>query len=145
MKETPMELGKARKEAVVIHEVEREVVLDATPEEAWEALSDPGRLGEWLGGEVELEPVPGGELHIRFDDGEERRGFVEELEPAERLAFWWRRPGEDLSTRVQIELSQHEEGTLLRVLETSPLATLDLVGIPLPGSGMEGPVALALA
>jgi len=145
MKETRMELGKARKEAVVIHEVEREVVLHATPEEAWEAFSDPYRLGEWLGGEVELEPVPGGELHIRFEDGEERSGFVEEAEPAERLAFWWRRPGEDLSTRVQIELSQHDEGTLLRVLETSPLATLDLVGVPLPGRGMEGPVALALA
>jgi uncharacterized protein YndB with AHSA1/START domain len=145
MKETRMELGKARKEAVVIHEVEREVVLHATPEEAWEAFSDPGRLGEWLGAEVELEPVPGGELHVRFEGGEERSGFVEEVEPAERLAFWWRRPGEDLSTRVQIELSQHEEGTLLRLLETSPLATLDLVGIPLPGSGMEGPVALALA
>ena len=140
-----MELGKARKEAVVIHEVEREVMLDAAPEEVWEAVSDPGRLCEWLGGEVELEPVPGGELHVRFPDGEERTGFVEEVEPAERLAFWWRRPCEDLSTRVQIELSEHEDGTLVRVLEASPLATLDLVGVPLPGRGMEGPVALALA
>ena len=69
-----MELGKAGTETVVVHSVERDVELPVEPEEAWEAVSDPERLGHWLGGDVEMDPVPGGEFHIRFDgeDGGER-------------------------------------------------------------------------
>jgi uncharacterized protein YndB with AHSA1/START domain len=143
-----MELGKAGRETVVIHSVERELLLpDAEPDEAWEWLIEPGHLGEWFGGDVELDPVPGGDFRIRFDHGdEERTGFVEELDEDERrFAFWWRRPEDELSTRVEISLEQTEEGTLVHVIETSPMATLDLIGIPLPSRGTGGPTAMALA
>jgi uncharacterized protein YndB with AHSA1/START domain len=143
-----MELGKAGRETVVIHSVERELLLPAAePDEAWDLVSDPERLGDWLGGDVEMDPVPGGEFRIRFDgDGGERIGFVEELDAdSQRFAFWWRRPEDELSTRVEISLEQTEEGTLVRVVETSPMATLDCIGIPLPGRGAQGPTALAFA
>jgi uncharacterized protein YndB with AHSA1/START domain len=143
-----MELGKAARETVVIHSVERELLLpDAEPDEAWEWLIEPEHLGEWLGGDVDVDPVPGGEFHIRFDDGGgERTGFVEELDQDERrFAFWWRRPEDELSTRVEISLEETDEGTMVRVVETSPMATLDLIGIPLPSRRMNGPTALALA
>jgi uncharacterized protein YndB with AHSA1/START domain len=143
-----MELGKAGTETVVIHSVERDVARPVEPEEAWEAVSDSERLGDWLGGDVEMEPVPGGEFRIRFDgdDAGERVGFVEEIDHEERrLSFWWRRPEDELATRVQIELEEHDEGTVVRVVETSPLATLDLIGIPLPAPRARGPLALALA
>ena len=142
-----MELGKAGRETVVIHSVERDLLLPGTePDEAWTSVSDVERLGEWLGGEVELDPVPGGEFRIRFDQGEERTGFVEELDPDERrFAFWWRRPEDELATRVEIALEESDEGTVVRVIETSPLATLDLIGIPLPGRGAQGPTTMALA
>jgi uncharacterized protein YndB with AHSA1/START domain len=148
IKEKDMELGKAGRETVVIHSVERELLLPgAEPEEAWDSVTDPDRLGDWLGGDVDLDPAPGGEFHIRFDGGdEERAGFVEEIDPeAHRFAFWWQRPEDELSTRVEISLEEGEDGTLVRVVETSPLATLDLIGIPLPGRGAQGPTALALA
>jgi uncharacterized protein YndB with AHSA1/START domain len=141
-----MELGKARKETFVIHEVERELELPVDPDEAWEAIADPERLGEWLGGEAEIDLTPGGDLRIG-----ERVGWVEEVAPGERLAFWWRLPDEQVATRVEISLTEVEEGTLIRVLETSPLATLDVIGIPLPSGGIEGgtgafgPLALAYA
>ena len=141
-----MELGKAGRETVVIHSVERELLVPGEPDEAWEAVADPERLGDWLGGEVEFDPVPGGDFHIGFDNGGEREGFVEELDPDEhRFAFWWRRPDDELATRVEISLEECERGTLVRVAETSPMAALDLVGIPLPGRGAQGPTALALA
>ena len=141
-----MELGKAGPETVVVHSVERELLLPAERDEAWEAVADPERLGDWLGGDVEFDPTPGGDFHIRFDDGHERTGFVEELDPdAHRFAFWWRRPDDELATRVEISLDDAEDGTLVRVLETSPMATLDVVGIPLPSRGTNGPTALALA
>ncbi|HEY7631725.1 MAG TPA: SRPBCC domain-containing protein [Thermoleophilaceae bacterium] len=141
-----MELGKAGQETVVIHSVERELLVPGEPDEAWEAVADPERLGAWLGGDVELDPVPGGDFHITFDDGSERTGFVEEIDgEAHRFAFWWRRPDDELATRVEISLDETEDGTLVRVIETSPLAALDLVGIPLPGFRANGPTALALA
>ena len=142
-----MERGKAGRETVVIHAVERELLVPGEPDEAWEAVADPERLGDWLGGEVEMDPVPGGEFRISFDGGDEERvGFVEELDAEERrFAFWWRTPEDELSTRVEIGLEEAAEGTLVRVVETSPMAMLDLVGIPLPGHGTRGPTALALA
>src|SRR4051795_7196490 len=51
-----MELGKAGKETFVVHEVEREIELPAPPDEAWESVTD----AEWLGGEAEIDLVPGG-------------------------------------------------------------------------------------
>jgi uncharacterized protein YndB with AHSA1/START domain len=146
-----MELGKARTETVVVHQVERELLLPAELDEAWEAVADPQRLGDWLGGEVEMDPTPGGDFRILLDDGEERVGWVEEIEHAERFSFWWRRPEEQVATRVEISVAEAEGGTLVRVVETSPLATLDLIGIPLPSRGFEGgtsahgPLALAFA
>ena len=74
----------------------------------------------------------------------ERTGFVEELDPeSRRFSFWWRRPEDELSTRVEISLEEADDGTLVRVVETSPMATLDLIGIPLPGRGTPGPRMLA--
>jgi uncharacterized protein YndB with AHSA1/START domain len=141
-----MELGKANIEKLVIHEVQRELLLPAEREEAWEAIADPERLGEWLGGEAEIDLVPGGELRIG-----ERTGWVEEIVPGERLSFWWRRPDDDVATRVEISLEDAEDGTLVRVVESSPLATLDLIGIPLPSAQVRStgayrpPLALAFA
>jgi uncharacterized protein YndB with AHSA1/START domain len=141
-----MELGKAGQETVVIHSVERDVLVPGEADEAWEAVADPERLGDWLGGDVEFDPVPGGDFHIGFEDGSERTGFVEELDAGEhRFAFWWRRPDDELATRVEISLDETDDGTHVRVIETSPLATLDLLGIPLPGSGSSGSTAVALA
>jgi uncharacterized protein YndB with AHSA1/START domain len=141
-----MELGKAGTEKVVIHTVERELLVPGEPDEAWAAVADPERLGSWLGGDVDMDPSPGGEFRVRFDSGEERTGFVELLDEEDRrLAFWWRAADDDVATRVEISLEEAEEGTLVRVAETSPMATLDLIGIPLPARGANGPVALALA
>jgi uncharacterized protein YndB with AHSA1/START domain len=142
-----MDLGKAARETVVIQSVERELLLPAAePDEAWDSVADPERLGDWLGGDVELDPVPGGDFHISFDNGGEREGFVEELDSeTHRFSFWWRQPDDELATRVEISLVEAEDGTVIRVVETSPMATLDLTGIPLPGRGAQGPTALALA
>jgi uncharacterized protein YndB with AHSA1/START domain len=141
-----MELGKAGTETVVIHSVERELAVPSEPDEAWEAVADPERLGDWLGGDVDFDPAPGGDFHVRFDDGEERSGFVEELDPdAHRFTFWWRRPEDHVATRVGISLDETDEGTLVRVVETSPMSTLDLIGIPQRSRGASGPTALALA
>jgi uncharacterized protein YndB with AHSA1/START domain len=97
-------------------EVKRETDLPAGPDEVWEALTDDERLEEWLGTEVELDPVEGGEVRVRDDDGE-RSGTVETVIERERLGFTWAHPGEDPST-VEFAIEAVPGGTRLIVTET---------------------------
>ena len=100
------------------HTVKRSVVLDASPADVWDALTDERLLAEWLAEEVELDPREGGELICRYGDGEERRGEVELVEEAERLAFsWWREGGRP--SRVEFLVDAVADGTRLTVVETS--------------------------
>src|SRR3954462_3010211 len=73
--------------------VERETLVEASPEEVWEALTDEDRLEEWMGPEVELDPTEGGEIVVR-DGDDERFGTIETGEEHERFAFTWSRPDE---------------------------------------------------
>ncbi len=97
---------------------ESETVVPATPEETWEAITDPEQLGEWLAEDAEVDLRPGGDLTIG-----ERSGFVEEVVEPSRLVFWWAADGEE-SSRVEIELEPAVDGTRVRVIETRPLQAL---------------------
>jgi uncharacterized protein YndB with AHSA1/START domain len=96
-------------------EVEREIVVPESPDEVWEALTEPERLEEWFATEAELDPRPGGEGVFRWGDGEERRAIVREADEAERLVLDWEDGGE-----TAIELEPVEEGTRVRVVESTP-------------------------
>jgi uncharacterized protein YndB with AHSA1/START domain len=122
------------------HTVKRTVLLDAAPQEVWDALTDGTLLSEWLADEVELDPVEGGELRCRFADGEERRGEVALVEEAERLAFDWHRAegpsrvewivdavAEGRSRLTVTETAYAPVGPLLAVGWARPLASLPLV------------------
>jgi uncharacterized protein YndB with AHSA1/START domain len=97
--------------------VERDVVVDADPDEVWDALTDEDRLEEWLGLEVELDPVEGGEVSVRDDDGE-RTGTVETVTDGEHLAFTWVRPEQGPSL-VEFTIEAVPAGTRVVVVETS--------------------------
>jgi uncharacterized protein YndB with AHSA1/START domain len=118
------------------HTVERSILLDAPPEQVWEALVEEAALREWLATEVELDAREGGELVCRYEDGEERRGEVELVEEAERLAFrWWR---EDAGpSRVELVLDAVAEGTRLTVTESG----LVPVASPLLAAAWAAPLA----
>ena len=96
-------------------EVTREVVLDAPVEEVWEALTDPEQLEEWFANDVELDAQEGGEGVFRWDNGEERHATVVEAAPGERLVLDW-----DDEGTVELTLEEVEEGTRLRVRESTP-------------------------
>jgi uncharacterized protein YndB with AHSA1/START domain len=125
--------------------IERELELPYHPQELWQALTDQEWLESWLAEVVDLELRPGGDAHFVVG-GQNREGWVEEVLPPEsgdrdggtgRLTFWWQ--AEDGSpSRVSIELTATDGGTLIRVVEARPLDVLDLVGLPLPGYGHLG-------
>jgi uncharacterized protein YndB with AHSA1/START domain len=137
----------ACEEEVMTDQIERELLLPAPPQQVWEVVTGPGFLAD----DVELELAPGGEARFT-EDGSTRTGWVEEAEaPGDgesgRLAFWWSADGEPAS-RVELTLEPEAGGyTKLRVVEARPLEVLDVIGIPLPGSGgpAHGPALLAAA
>jgi uncharacterized protein YndB with AHSA1/START domain len=100
--------------------IERDTMVEASPEEVWEALTDEDRLEEWLAPDVELEPFEGGEISVR-DGDEERAGTVETVEENERFAFTWERPGAGESF-VEFTIEALPGGSRVTVVET-PLST----------------------
>ncbi len=90
-----------------------------------EAVTDPAQLGDWLGDEVDIEVVPGGEGRV-VDDGETRHALVDEVEPGRRFTFtWW--PATDRGDRsyVEIEVFPSTCGSRLVIHETR-LAAADV-------------------
>jgi uncharacterized protein YndB with AHSA1/START domain len=96
--------------------VERDTLVEASPEEVWEALTDEDRLEEWLAPDVELDPTEGGEIAVR-DGDDERAGTVETVEEHERFAFTWSRPGEGESF-VEFTIEALPGGSRVTVVET---------------------------
>jgi uncharacterized protein YndB with AHSA1/START domain len=101
-----------------VEAAETETVVPATPEETWEAITNPEHLGEWFDDDAEVDLRPGGELTIG-----DRSGFVEEVAEPTRFVFWWSADDEE-SSRVEIELEPAVAGTRVRVTETRPLSAL---------------------
>jgi uncharacterized protein YndB with AHSA1/START domain len=103
-----------------LEEIEREATLETDPDRAWEAISDPDVLSDWLAEEVELELVEGSPARFVVD-GVERHGVVREVEEGRRISFTWRAP-EEPATLVELELTPlGDDGPVrLTVTETAP-------------------------
>jgi hypothetical protein len=121
-------------------DVTREITLPLDPGEAWDAVVD---LERWLtdAGSLELEPGAEGELTLR--DGETRWATVEDVEPGERLSFWWH-TYDALATRVEVRLVAVDDGTRVVVVE-SGYAGAPICGSPWAGGANPGPRARSAA
>jgi uncharacterized protein YndB with AHSA1/START domain len=91
--------------------VERDVVLPVPRERAWELITEPEELEGWLADEVEFEAEEGAPLRVTFEDGGEREGVVDVVEPEERVVFRW---GDSV---VEWRLTDVPDGTRFTVTE----------------------------
>ncbi len=118
--------------------VQRSVVLPVPVATVWAALTDAGRLSAWLGGDVDVDPFPGGQIIVR-EDGRLRRGVVVDLEPlrhleirwlppSRRIGFLWGPDDEPAASAGEVEflLEPVPElgGTRLTVVERAPAREL---------------------
>ncbi len=110
--------------------VRREIVLPVERERAWELLTEPAELSEWLADDVDLIAEEGAPLRVEWADGEAREGVVEEVEELHRLRFRWDDDATGIPSRVEWTLDDAPGGTLVRV-EERPLVPLELRGIPI--------------
>jgi uncharacterized protein YndB with AHSA1/START domain len=139
-------------------DVERRIVLEATPDQVWQALTDPDELAAWWGDGTELDAAPGGEGRFVEPGEPVRLARVVEARPGRRLVLdWWPEDPEadDPAARVTIELVPCPFGTVLTIVERALLDLSDLPVLAAPHEPMlrapwspdrgPGPGARALA
>lgn len=91
--------------------------LDAPPSTVWDAIVDPDRLGQWLGGDVDVEISEGSEGTIDFGkDDEPAVVLIETVDENERLVFRWATTVA-APTEVTIGLEPTRHGTRITVVE----------------------------
>ena len=81
--------------------VRREIDIEATPEEVWEALTTEEGQERWL------EDAPGREVQVEVVD-----------EPSRLVWWWWN--GDEPATRVEVLVVAAPAGARVVVTETEP-------------------------
>jgi uncharacterized protein YndB with AHSA1/START domain len=124
--------------------VRREVVLDAEPDAAWAALTDPELLETWLADSVDVDIREGAEGTITDHDGTVRDAVVEEVVPGRRVALRWAAPGQD-PTIVELTLDPVDAGRTRLVVVEVPVAVVRAVSTQLIGGSdaFRGPALVA--
>jgi uncharacterized protein YndB with AHSA1/START domain len=123
---------------VAADSVEREILIEATPEVVWSVITEPAKIGQWFSDEAELEVRSGGDGTLTWRPGG-RGGAQRELivpirvvdaEPFCHFSFRWNHPegagaDENNSALVEFSLIAEGRGTRLRVLESAINAVTD--------------------
>jgi uncharacterized protein YndB with AHSA1/START domain len=124
-----------------VSDVEKEMLLPASPDEVWESLSDAEHLSEWFGADIDGRVEPGEVLTFTEPDGTERRAIVEFAEPGQRLVFRYLpyertpdgRSRRRDSSRVAILVEPFDGQTIIRITETR----VGSAGTPRPQIGFH--------
>jgi uncharacterized protein YndB with AHSA1/START domain len=88
------------------------------PSEAIRAFTEPSLLKEWWGGELEIEPKPGGAYIVHFESqGWTLRGQVVSYDPESQLTFtWaWEHQPDDPTREVEVRAQPVGDGTRLEI------------------------------
>ena len=108
--------------------IEKEIVINAPVETVYRVITEPAQIAQWFADAADLDPVPGGEGTLTFEDRATSqrmavRLVVQAAEPPHRFAFRWdspdgERPHEGNSLLVEFTLTAEGDGTRLRVTES---------------------------
>ncbi len=112
--------------------VEREILIDASPEVVWGVITEPKQISHWFSDEAEVEVRVGADGALTWTPG--GRGGEEEFdlvvpirvveaEPFRRFSFRWNHaagagPDENNSALVEFSLIEEADRTRLRVVES---------------------------
>lgn len=99
-------------------EVKREVVIETTPELAFEAFTMASELREWFSDEAWCQVRPGGRYDVRWHQGYRSDGEFTEVEPPRRAAATWQGTGEPGKTKVSFAVEPAEAGVRVVVKHT---------------------------
>jgi uncharacterized protein YndB with AHSA1/START domain len=110
--------------------IERETTIAAPVDRVWALLTEPEHVGTWFGDAgAEIDLRPGGALVLRWAEHGTVHGRVERVEPGRLFAYRWAAAPADAhaagdalddgnSTLVEFSLTEEDDGTRLRVVES---------------------------
>jgi len=107
--------------------IEREMVLSSPRSEVWAALTTSDGLAGWWADRIDVDARAGGTMRFHFgDEHGTSDAEIDLFEPEDRFAYFWQpfadldeaKDYPDLRTRVEFVLTDHADGTLLRLIET---------------------------
>ena len=96
----------------------KEVVLDATPERVWKAMTDKDEMKKWYFDLKEFKAVPG--FEFEFEGGPDDRIYIHqcrviEVIPLKKLSYTWSYEGYQGTTLVGFELFEEGQRTRLQL------------------------------
>ena len=68
--------------------IEFSIAIPVSPAKIWTALTDPATITKWLA-EGDIDPVPGGRVHLTWPGKGEMHGTVRSINPPHQLSFSW--------------------------------------------------------
>ena len=107
-----------------VDKIEREVLVPATIEQVWHAITVAEELAQWFGDIAELDLRQGGTAKFGWTEyGNTVSAVVETADPPTRFSFRWAAsPDTEVedgpSTLVEFTLESVTDGTIVRVVET---------------------------
>jgi uncharacterized protein YndB with AHSA1/START domain len=118
---------------VAADSVEREILIEASPEVVWGVITEPDQIIRWFSDEAEVEARAGAAGALTWKRGGRAGGAdfdatvpiqVVEAEPFRRFSFRWNHPegagpDENNSALVEFSLSEEAGGTRLKVIESA--------------------------
>jgi uncharacterized protein YndB with AHSA1/START domain len=96
--------------------VKKSVVVNTTPELAFEAVTAASELREWCSDQAWTEVRPGGRYEMRWNSGYRADGTFTELDPPHRAAITWRGTGEPGETTLEWTVQPGDQGVTVTVL-----------------------------
>jgi uncharacterized protein YndB with AHSA1/START domain len=113
---------------MIANAIEREILIEARAETVYRAITEPDQISQWFSDTAALDPRPGGEGVLVFEDRATSQRATVQLqvvaaEPPHRFAFRWdhpegTRPHEGNSLLVEFTLTAEGTATRLRVSES---------------------------
>jgi uncharacterized protein YndB with AHSA1/START domain len=115
---------------VAADNVEREILIEASPEVVWGVITEPDQIGRWFSDEAKVEGRAGADGTLTWKPGGRNGDYdavvpirVVEAEPFRRFSFRWSHPQgaePDVSNSALVEFTLIEEagGTRLSVVES---------------------------
>jgi uncharacterized protein YndB with AHSA1/START domain len=102
------------------YQLERSVVIRATPETVFRFFTDNARWASWWGAGSTIDAEPGGKVYIRHANGVETLGEVLEVSNPDLIIFTYGfasgKPIPEGGSRVTIRLERDDSGTRLHLL-----------------------------
>jgi uncharacterized protein YndB with AHSA1/START domain len=99
-----------------VRQVKQQVVIETTPELAFEAVTKASELREWFADQAWSQVRSGGRYAVHWNQGYHVEGEFVELDPPHRAVVSWQGTGEPAETTVEFAVKPLKEGVEVTVV-----------------------------